>query len=49
VADATTTSPTRVLFTFATERPKPKFTAWVHRILKEERGIVISSRPLEAT
>jgi hypothetical protein len=22
---------------------------WVHRILKEERGIVISSRPLEAT
>ena len=23
--------------------------AWVHRILKEERGIVISSRPLEAT
>jgi hypothetical protein len=24
-------------------------TDWVHRILKEERGIVISSRPLEAT
>jgi hypothetical protein len=23
--------------------------AWVHRILKEERGIVIASRPLEAT
>src|ERR1700680_1609965 len=23
--------------------------AWVHRILKEERDIVISSRPLEAT
>jgi hypothetical protein len=23
--------------------------AWVHRILEEERGIVISSRPLEAT
>src|ERR1700730_5541995 len=23
--------------------------AWVHRILKEERNIVISSRPLEAT
>ena len=22
---------------------------WIHRILKEERGIVISSRPLEAT
>jgi hypothetical protein len=22
---------------------------WMHRILKEERGIVISSRPLEAT
>jgi hypothetical protein len=22
---------------------------WVHRVLKEERGIVISSRPLEAT
>jgi hypothetical protein len=22
---------------------------WVHRILKEERGIIISSRPLEAT
>src|SRR3954451_6075076 len=22
---------------------------WVHRILKEERGIVIASRPLEAT
>ncbi len=22
---------------------------WVHRILKEERGLVISSRPLEAT
>ena len=22
---------------------------WVHRILREERGIVISSRPLEAT
>src|SRR6266571_7777283 len=22
---------------------------WVHRILEEERGIVISSRPLEAT
>jgi hypothetical protein len=22
---------------------------WVHRILKEERDIVISSRPLEAT
>jgi hypothetical protein len=24
-------------------------TDWVHRILKKERGIVISSRPLEAT
>jgi hypothetical protein len=24
-------------------------TDWVHRILKEERAIVISSRPLEAT
>jgi hypothetical protein len=23
--------------------------AWVHRVLKEERGIVIASRPLEAT
>jgi hypothetical protein len=23
--------------------------AWVHRILKEERDIVVSSRPLEAT
>src|SRR5919202_4249106 len=23
--------------------------AWVHRILEEERGIVIASRPLEAT
>ena len=26
-----------------------KAIAWVERILKEERGIVISSRPLEAT
>jgi hypothetical protein len=26
-----------------------KTTAWVHRILKEERDLVIQSRPLEAT
>src|SRR6185295_17015013 len=26
-----------------------KTIAWVHRILKEERGIVIASPPLEAT
>jgi hypothetical protein len=26
-----------------------KTIAWVHRILKEERGLVIESRPLEAT
>ena len=35
-----------------TVEPASKATAtvdWVHRILKEERDIVISSRPLEAT
>ncbi len=26
-----------------------KIVAWVHKILKEERGIVIGSKPLEAT
>ena len=30
------------------KRAKPTVD-WVHRILKEERGIVIGSRPLEAT
>src|SRR3981081_2328511 len=36
---------------FTGERARDARTAidWVHRILKEERDIVISSRPLEAT
>jgi hypothetical protein len=36
---------------FATEPADDAKAAvdWVHRILKEERGIVIASRPLEAT
>ena len=36
---------------FATE-PASEATetvAWVHRILEEERGLIIESRPLEAT
>jgi len=33
----------------ATEAPGKKAVEWVHRILKEERDIVIASKPLEAT
>src|SRR5437763_12835964 len=36
---------------FTTQPPSKakKAIAWVHKILKDERGIVISSPPLEAT
>ena len=37
------------VFTVDPAAKAKKAIAWVERILKEERGIVISSRPLEAT
>ena len=37
------------VFTVEPASKAKKTVAWVHRILKEERDIVISSRPLEAT
>jgi len=37
------------IFTVAPASKAKSAVDWVHRILKEERGIVISSRPLEAT
>jgi hypothetical protein len=36
-------------FTVQTASEAPETIDWVHRILQEERGIVIASRPLEAT
>jgi hypothetical protein len=36
-------------FTVEPASDAPETIEWVHRILKEERNIVISSRPLEAT
>src|SRR3954465_12097751 len=36
-------------FTVEPASKAKKTIAWVHRILKEERDIVIASRPLEAT
>ena len=36
-------------FTVEPARAAKATVDWVHRILKEERGIVISSKPLEAT
>jgi hypothetical protein len=38
-----------LLFTVEPANKSKKTIDWVHRILKEERKIVISSRPLEAT
>ena len=37
------------VFTVEPAAKAKKTVDWVHRILKEERGIVIASRPLEAT
>jgi hypothetical protein len=37
------------VFTVETAKKAKTTVDWVHRILKEERDIVISSRPLEAT
>ena len=37
------------VFTVEPASKAKKTIDWVHRILKEERGIVIESRPLEAT
>ena len=37
------------VFTVEPASKAKKTIAWVHRILKEERDIVISSPPLEAT
>jgi hypothetical protein len=37
------------IFTVEPARNAKKTIEWVHRILKEERDLVISSRPLEAT
>jgi hypothetical protein len=37
------------VFTVEPASTADKAVEWVHRILAEERGIVISSRPLEAT
>ena len=37
------------VFTVEPANKAKKTIDWVHRILKEERDIVISSRPLEAT
>jgi hypothetical protein len=37
------------VFTVEPASKAKKTIAWVHRILKEERGIVIASPPLEAT
>jgi hypothetical protein len=37
------------VFTVEPAANAPQTVDWVHRILKEERDIVISSRPLEAT
>src|SRR5215472_8774285 len=37
------------VFTVAPAKEAKKAIDWVHKILKEERGLVISSRPLEAT
>jgi hypothetical protein len=36
-------------FTVQAASEVPETIDWVHRILREERGIVIASRPLEAT
>lgn len=36
-------------FTVQTASEVPETIDWVHRILREERGIIIASRPLEAT
>jgi hypothetical protein len=37
------------VFTVEPAKSAKKAIDWVHKILKEERGIVISSRPLEGT
>ncbi|GAB3362920.1 phage tail protein [Amycolatopsis echigonensis] len=37
------------VFTVEPASEVPEIVDWVHRILKEERDLVISSRPLEAT
>ncbi|MER5352350.1 phage tail protein [Kitasatospora sp. NPDC002551] len=37
------------VFTVEAAADAPEVVDWVHRILREERGIVIASRPLEAT
>ncbi|WP_037354511.1 hypothetical protein [Amycolatopsis orientalis] len=37
------------VFTVEPAAEAPETVDWVHRILKEERDLVISSRPLEAT
>ena len=37
------------VFTVSSARESKDAIAWVHRILKDERDIVIASRPLEAT
>jgi len=37
------------VFTVEPASKAPKAIGWVHRILKEERDLVIESRPLEAT
>ena len=37
------------VFAVAPARQAKKTIDWVHRILEQERGIVIASRPLEAT
>ncbi|RSD14235.1 phage tail protein [Amycolatopsis eburnea] len=37
------------VFTVSPAAEVPSAVEWVHRILREERGIVIESRPLEAT
>src|SRR5689334_10570301 len=36
-------------FTVESAKKAKEKVDWVHRILKEERGIVIASKPLEAT
>ncbi|MYW89933.1 phage tail protein [Amycolatopsis rubida] len=37
------------VFTVEPAAEVPEIVGWVHRILREERDLVISSRPLEAT
>lgn len=37
------------VFTVSPAADAPEVLAWVHRILAEERGLVIGSRPLEVT